>query len=211
VIGENHLTAEARFLALGDSYTIGEAVAADERWPVRLTSLLRARGIAVADPEIVARTGWATDELSAAIDAASPRGPYDLVSLLIGVNNQYRGRSAAEYREQFRGLLARAIVFAGNRADRVVALSIPDWAVTPFAADRDRTQVSREIDEFNGVNRDEAQRAGSQYVDVTAISRRAAREPNLIASDGLHPSAMMYEEWARTVLPVAANVVGSGS
>jgi lysophospholipase L1-like esterase len=212
VIGGDGLAAEIRFLALGDSYTIGEAVELDERWPVRLAALLRARGIAVADPEIVARTGWTTDELSAGIDIASPRGPYGLASLLIGVNNQYRERSGAEYREQFRGLLARAIAFARGREERVIVLSIPDWGVTPFAAGRDRARISREIDDFNSINRDETTRAGSRYIDITAISRRAAREPNLLAGDGLHPSGEMYEEWARAVLPVAASAVsGSGS
>jgi lysophospholipase L1-like esterase len=211
VIDGHRLTAEARFLALGDSYTMGEAVEADERWPVRLTSLLRARGMAMGDPEIVARTGWTTDELSDAIDAASPRGPYDLVSLLIGVNNQYRGRSAADYREQFRALLTRAIGFAGDRSNRVIVLSIPDWGVTPFAANGDPARIGREIDEFNSVSHDESRRAGSHYVDVTTISRRAAREPNLLAGDGLHPSAVMYEEWAQVVLPVAVSAVnGSG-
>lgn len=199
--------AEVRFLALGDSYTIGEAVSADERWPVRLAALLRARGIAVAEPEIVARTGWTTDELSDGIDAAHPRGPFDLVTLLIGVNNQYRGRSSTEYRSQFGQLLARAIAFSGGRADHVIVLSIPDWGVTPFAAGRDRTRIAREIDELNAISREEALRAGARYVDVTAISRRAAHEPGLVAHDGLHPSAPMYDEWARATLPVAAAIV----
>ena len=199
--------AEVLFLALGDSYTIGEAVGADERWPARLTALLRARGIAVAEPQIVARTGWTTDELSAGIDAAHPRGTYDLVSLLIGVNNQYRGRPASEYREHFRGLVARAIAFAGARADHVLVLSIPDWGVTPFAAGRDRTRIATEIDEFNSMNRAETLRLGARYVDVTAITRRADQEPNLVASDGLHPSAAMYEEWAQAVLPVAVSAL----
>lgn len=205
----NPPAAEAPFLALGDSYTIGEAVGADERWPVRLTALLRARGIAVAAPQIVARTGWTTDELSAGIDAAHPRGTYELVTLLIGVNNQYRGRPASEYREHFRGLMARAVAFAGGRADHVVVLSIPDWGVTPFAAGRDRTRIATEIDEFNSLSRAETLRAGAHYVDVTAISRRADREPNLVASDGLHPSAAMYDEWAEAVLPVAVSALRS--
>ncbi len=201
--------AEVRFLALGDSYTIGEAVGANDRWPVQLAALLRERGIAVADPEIVARTGWTTDELSGGIDAAEPCGPYDLVTLLIGVNNQYRGRSATEYREQFRGLVARAVAFAGSRTDHVVVLSIPDWSVTPFAAGRDRGRIAREIDELNAINREEALRAGGRYADVTSISRRAVREPNLVAHDGLHPSAAMYEAWAHAVLPVAISALGA--
>jgi lysophospholipase L1-like esterase len=199
--------AKFRFLALGDSYTIGEAVEAAERWPVRLTELLRAGGIAIADPEIVAKTAWTTDELCDGIDAAHPRGPFDLVSLLIGVNNQYRGRSTSEYRDQLRGILARAVAFANDKPDRVIVLSIPDWGDTPFAAERDRARISREIDEFNGINRDETLRTGARYVDVTGISRRAAREPNLVAVDGLHPSAAMYDEWARIVLPVAASAL----
>ncbi|HEU0013481.1 MAG TPA: GDSL-type esterase/lipase family protein, partial [Longimicrobium sp.] len=137
---------EMRFLALGDSYTIGEAVAEAERWPVRLAALLRERGMDVADPEIIARTGWTTDELSAAIDERDPQGPYALVSLLIGVNNQYRGRSADEYRGEFAALLRRAIAFAGGDAGRVIVLSIPDWGVTPFAEGRDRAAIAAEID-----------------------------------------------------------------
>ena len=134
-------------------------------------------------------------------------GRIDLVSLLIGVNNQYRGRPANEYREHFRGLAARAVAFAGARPDHVLVLSIPDWGVTPFAAGRDRTRITTEIDEFNSMNRAEALRLGARYVDVTPISRRADQEPNLVASDGLHPSAAMYDEWAQAVLPVAVSAL----
>jgi lysophospholipase L1-like esterase len=192
--------AEVRILALGDSYTIGEAVAVEARWPMRLAAMMRARGIAVAEPTIIATTGWTTDELSRGIDAANPRGPFDVVTLLIGVNNQYRGRTRDEYRDQFRSLLARAVAFAGGRAGRVVVLSIPDWGVTPFAAGRDRAMIAAEIDAFNEINRDEAKRAGAKYVDITPISRRASVEPALIAADGLHPSGLMYEAWAALVI-----------
>ncbi|MBK5260447.1 MAG: SGNH/GDSL hydrolase family protein, partial [Thermoanaerobaculia bacterium] len=122
-----------RFLALGDSYTIGEAVPESERWPVQLANALRARGIDVNGPQIIAKTGWTTDELNAAIDAADPRGPFDLVTLLIGVNNQFRGRDAEQYRGQLAALLQRAIGFAGGDAKRVIVVSIPDWGVMPFA------------------------------------------------------------------------------
>ena len=125
--------AEIRILALGDSYTIGESVAEEERWPVRLAAMLRSRGWSVAEPWFVARTGWTTDELSSGIDAARPDSAYDLVTLLIGVNNQYRNRSEEEYRAQFRALLGRAIGFARGKASHVLVVSIPDWAVTPFA------------------------------------------------------------------------------
>jgi len=198
---------EIRILALGDSYTIGEAVDARERWPARLAARLRSHGVRVADPEIVARTGWTTDELSAGIHAASPRGPFDVVTLLIGVNNQYRGRPLDEYRQQFQRLLALAVQFAGSAPDRVIVVSIPDWSVTPFAGERDRARIAAEIDAFNAVNRGEAGLAGVRYVDVTAISRRAAREPDLVAPDGLHPSGRMYEEWADVISPAALDAL----
>ena len=201
-----HSTAR-RFLALGDSYTIGEGVAPHERWPARLAMLLRERASAMDEPVIIARTGWTTDELAAAIDAADLVPPYDVVTLLIGVNNQYRGRSAGEYRAQFRDLLARAIRCGDGRAAHAIVLSIPDWSVTPFAADRDRARIAREIDEFNTANRDEAARVGAHYVDVTVASRAAADDPGMTAADGLHPSAAAYELWARLVLPVAASVL----
>jgi lysophospholipase L1-like esterase len=172
---------------------------------MRLAELLRARGIAVAEPRIVARTGWTTDELSAAIDLAGITGPYDLVTLLIGVNNQYRGRGADEYGSQFRELLSRAVSFAGGRASRAIVLSIPDWGVTPFAAGRDRAKIAAEIDAFNAIGRSEAVRAGARFLDITPASRRAS--PELVAHDGLHPSGVMYEGWARLLLPTASEVL----
>jgi len=184
------------YLALGDSYTIGESVNEFERWPLQLTATLRASGIVIGEPTIIARTGWTTDELNDAIDKAELNGTYDVVSLLIGVNNQYRGRAPENYREEFRALLRRAIGFAGNRPQRVVVLSIPDWGVTPFAEGRDRKNIAREIDNFNAINFEETVRAGAQYVDVTPISREAVRDPSLVASDGLHPSGKMYAAWA---------------
>ena len=200
---------EMRYLALGDSYTIGEGVEARDRWPVQLAALLRERGVSVDDPEIVARTGWTTDELDAAIDQADPRGPYALVSLLIGVNNQYRGRPVDEYRAQFRRLLERAIGFAGGDAGRVVVLSIPDWGGTPFAADRDAAQIAAEIDAFNAANREVTAELGARWVDVTPASRATGGDPSFIASDGLHFSGKMYAEWARLALPAALEALGT--
>lgn len=187
-----------RFLALGDSYTIGEAVAPGDRWPALLAQRLN-----LDEPEIVAKTGWTTDELSAAIDAARPQGPFDLVSLLIGVNDQYRGRGAESYRAGFVSLLDRAVAFAENDPQRVVVVSIPDWGVTPFAADRDRAQVAADIDAYNRVNREEARRAGTHYADIGAVSREAATQPHLTAADGLHPSADLYRRWVEIILPEA--------
>jgi len=191
---ESSRTPPARYLALGDSYTIGESVAVEERFPMQLAKQLK-----LGEPEIIAKTGWTTDELNAAIDKADPHGPYDLVTLLIGVNNQYRGRSADEYRQQFVALLQRAIGFAGGKPHNVVVVSIPDWGVTPFAKDRDRAKIAREIDQFNAINREEAARAGARYADITPHSRTAATDASLVAPDGLHPSGKMYAEWARAI------------
>lgn len=198
-----------RFLALGDSYTIGESVAVKDRWPVQLTRLLREAEFDFDDPTLIAQTGWTTDELNAAIDRADPTGPYDLVSLLIGVNNQYRGREEAEYRTEFVALLNRAIGFAGGRAGRVLVLSIPDWGVTKFAAQagRDRAAIAIAIDRFNGINREESERAGVAYIDVTPISREAVNNPSLIAEEGLHPSGAMYADWARLAYPVVCELL----
>lgn len=182
----------ARYLALGDSYTIGESVDAGERFPVQL-----ARELKLGEPRIIAKTGWTTDELNAAIDTANVTGTYDLVTLLIGVNNQYRARDAEEYRVQFRALLDRAVGFAGGDVKKVIVVSIPDWGVTPFAEGRDRAKIAREIDLFNSINREEAARRGTRYVNITPISRRS--DPSLVAADGLHPSGKQYAEWAREI------------
>ena len=196
-----------RILALGDSYTIGEKVGIAERWPMLLVARLRAHGIVADDPMVIAMTGWTTDELSAAIDRADPKGPFDCVTLLIGVNNQYRGRGVDEYRIQFRELLMRAITFAGGNALHVIVVSIPDWGVMPFAEGRDRAAIARDIDAFNAVNYEESQRAGTHYVDVTPISRRAAIDPALIAEDGLHPSGAQYAAWTDLIEPVALSIL----
>jgi lysophospholipase L1-like esterase len=197
-----------RYLALGDSYTIGESVSASERFPAQLAASLHERGIPIADPEIVARTGWTTDELSSAIDAADPHGPFALVTLLIGVNNQYRGRDAEQYRGEYRALLLRAIAFAGGDPTHVVAFSIPDWGATPFAEGRDRNKIGAEIDRYNAINREETAKAGARYVDITPISRRVSKEPALAAGDGLHPSAEMYREWVEAAVPEVVKALG---
>lgn len=189
------------YLALGDSYTIGEAVAAHDRWPAELVQRLRRAGVAIDDPDIVATTGWTTDELMQGMQAALLEPAYDLVTLQIGVNNQYRGRSANDYRGQFAELLARAITLAGQRPERVVVVSIPDWGVTHFAREqgRDGSRIAAEIDTFNTIAREQAQRAGAHFVDITGISRE---HPELVADDGLHPSAAQYALWTTAIEPV---------
>lgn len=197
------------FLALGDSYTIGEAVPAEGRWPVQLARALREEGIALADPRIIATTGWTTDELEWGLDAAEPLGTYDLVSLLIGVNNQYRNRSAVAYAGEFHTLLQRAIRYARGRADRVMVLSIPDWGVSPFATNdkRDAATIGREVDAFNASARTVCSKEGVCFVDITPCSREHGAEASMIADDGLHPSAAMYTLWTQAALPVARKLL----
>jgi lysophospholipase L1-like esterase len=190
-------------LSLGDSYTIGEGVEPGHRWPVQLAARLRTRGFDVADPLIIARTGWTTGELRAALDESSPARAYDLVTLQIGVNDQYRGERVASYRQSFASLLKRGIGLASGQARAVLVLSVPDWGVTPFAKDRDAGVVAAEIDAFNSINREITERCGARYVDVTGISRAAARDPTLLARDGLHPSREMYALWVAAALPDA--------
>jgi lysophospholipase L1-like esterase len=191
---------EMSYLALGDSYTIGESVAENERYPVELANVLNQQGIKILAPKIIAKTGWTTDELKAGITKANIEGQtFDMVSLLIGVNNQYRRRDAEQYRKEFAALLDDAIAFAGKNHKRVFIVSIPDWGVTPFGKKSGRTTVSQEIDLFNKINKEESLKKGVLYVDITAISR--IDDPSLIANDGLHPSGKMYKQWVDEIVP----------
>jgi lysophospholipase L1-like esterase len=197
------------YLALGDSYTIGEGVAEESRWPMQLAQALRSDGIALEDPDIIATTGWTTDELDAAIDAAQPANDFALVSLLIGVNNQYRGRSVDGYRHEFAALLERAIGFAGGRSGRVLVLSIPDWGVTRFGHDsgRDLAAIADELDAYNAAAHDVCTARGVAFVDITPVSRGLGAEPSMLADDGLHPSAAMHAQWMQLALPVARRLL----
>jgi lysophospholipase L1-like esterase len=189
-----------RFLALGDSYTIGEGVDSAQSWPHQLTASLRNQGFNIEGPLIIARTGWTTRDLLSAIEKADPQDSFDLVTLLIGVNNQYQGQDIEVYRQEFRNLLGLAIDFAGGDPAKVVVLSIPDWSVTPFAQDREHAKISSQIDQFNLVNFAESQAAGVSYFDITPISRQAVDDATLLASDGLHPSGKMYAAWVDLIL-----------
>jgi lysophospholipase L1-like esterase len=196
-----------RFLALGDSYTIGEHVSAKNRWPNQLAKLLEAEGLKT-EVTIIARTGWTVDELWEGIQANPPEGAYDLVTLLIGVNDQYRGYPLDWYREKFRFMLEKAVLYAGGHPDKVIVLSIPDWGFTPFAATRGNTEpISQQIDEFNAVNLEETKSVGAHYVDVTIISRMAMDDFDLITGDRLHPSGKMYAMWAEKALSVALEIL----
>jgi len=200
-----------RYLALGDSYTIGEGIAAEDRWPVQLADALRDTGLVIDGPEIVATTGWTTDELDAGIDAAAPVGPFDLVSLLIGVNDQYRGRDVALYGPAFSALLERAIGFADGDVSRVFVLAIPDWGVTPFGAHsgRDRDAIARELDAYNASAAAICAVRGAAFVDIAPVSRARGGEAEMLADDGLHPSAALHAEWTRLALPVARRVLSA--
>jgi len=191
------------YLALGDSYTIGESVALSENFPNQTATLLARDTVYLKPPRIIARTGWTTSELKEGIRQADQSNPislnYDFVSLLIGVNNQYRGYPINTYATEFEELLQQAIRYAGNRPERVIVLSIPDWGVTPFANGRDRALIAQQIDEYNHFNREIARRYNVEYLDITPWTREAATDPGLLAPDGLHPSAREYRRWAERI------------
>ena len=195
-----------RHLALGDSYTIGEGVPADARWPAQLARRLAAEGRAIDPPRIVATTGWTTDELSNGMDEAQLVPAFDLVTLLIGVNNQYRGRDADEYLDQFGGLLARAVALAGGRPWRVVVVSIPDWGVTRFAREHghDAAAIGAALDRFNALARAAATAGGAAFVDIADLSRA---HPDELADDGLHPDARQYARWVERIAPVVRHAL----
>lgn len=207
VITHEDPVTEVKFLALGDSYTIGESVARQHRWPVQLRAAMREKGCQLAEPHIIAQTGWTTAELSAAMRQANLQPGYDLVTLLIGVNNQFRGRGTEEFRIEFRGLLQRAIKLAKNDPQRVIVLSIPDYGVTPFGKGRDGQQIGQELDRFNAIKEEEARTLGAHYVDNTVASRAAFDDRTLVATDGLHPSGKLYKIWAEATLPIALKVL----
>lgn len=190
-----------KFLALGDSYTIGESVAEDERWPVQLAKVLRKKGIDCSDPTIIATTGWRTDDLKHAVEKAKLKPEYTFVSLLIGVNNYYQGKSAQSYTPEFEDLLRTAITLAGGDKSHVFVVSIPDYGYTPFGKDK-QAAISAGIDTFNAVNKSIAQKLGVKYIYITDISRKGLTEPDLVAADGLHPSGKMYGAWVERMCDV---------
>jgi lysophospholipase L1-like esterase len=198
------MATQLSYLALGDSYTIGEAVEQAASFPFQLADLLKAKGVAVDEPRVIAKTGWTTDELKLAIAQEKINQTYDLVTLLIGVNNQYRGYSPKVYQKEFEELLEMAIGFAGNEKQRVYVVSIPDWGVTDFAkqSGRNLQTISEEIDIFNEINRQVTLAEKVCYVDITKASRNAVNDSSLIAKDGLHPSEKMYQQWAQQLAAV---------
>ena len=184
------------YLALGDSYTIGEAVPLTNNFPNLLVQRLRKKGLPVAAPEIIAQTGWTTDELDSAIKGREYLSKYDMVTLLIGVNNQYRGREALQYKMEFEELLKKAIEFANGKPSHVCVVSIPDYGVTPFALSMDAEKIGREIDIFNNINKAVSIQYKTHYVDITPGSREVLSDEELVTTDKLHPSGKEYLKWA---------------
>lgn len=187
------------YLALGDSYTIGEAVPLDDSFPYQTVQLLRKNGLHIHAPEIVARTGWTTLELAEHILHTKFNEGYDFVTLLIGVNNQYRGLSIDDYKNDFEFLLKKALHFADDKNNHVIVLSIPDWSVTPFAKEHNAQKISQEIDTFNNINATIASQNKVHYINITNSTRESTNDISLITTDGLHPSGKEYAKWAEQV------------
>ena len=184
------------YLALGDSYTIGESLHLKDNFPNQTVNLLASAGLSFQQPRIIAKTGWTSGELQLAIAKNTLQERYDIVSLLVGVNNQYRGGDISEYAKEFEEILLLSIEFAGKNTSRVFVLSIPDWGVTPFADGRDRKKISKEIDSFNLVNKDLSTKWKVNYIDITPGSREVGSNSSMVAADGLHPSALEYNRWS---------------
>ena len=202
-------TSAYKYLALGDSYTIGEKVEEKDNFPNQTITLLNQSGKRFEEATIIAKTGWTTDELQEKLAGVRLAIPFDIVTLLIGVNNQYRGRPADEYAVQFEQLLQQAIGYAGGKNQHVIVLSIPDWGVTPFAADRDRIKIAEEIDLFNSINKKITAKYKVHYIDITPYTREATSDPLLVAEDGLHPSGKDYKRWAVLVAKKIREIISN--
>lgn len=194
------------WLALGDSYTIGQSVSPPERFAAQTANILKQTGINIVTPDYIASTGWTTNSLSNAIQASNPV-TYDVVSLLIGVNDQYQLHDTTGYRQRFTSLLNKAIQLAKGKNQHVFVLSIPDYSVTPFASGGDTARIRMEIDWFNAINKDVTASYNCPYLDITASTREAKTNSSLLATDGLHPSGLEYRRWANRLAPMMQPVL----
>ena len=201
-IGKN----TSKFLALGDSYTIGQSVEVNERWPVQFLKELKATTNVIDTLQIIAQTGWRVDQLKEAMNSSDLEPPYGIVSLLIGVNNQFQGQNANDFRPEFIEILEKSLKLVENRTERLFVISIPDWGASPYGFGFDRAKVSKEINEFNSVVKEESEKRGLRYFDITTISRKALIDRTLIASDGLHPSGKMYKLWVDKMIPIISKI-----
>ena len=196
----------SKFLALGDSYTIGQSVEINERWPVQFLKELKTSTSAIDTLQIIAQTGWRVDQLKEAMNNSDLQPPYGLVSLLIGVNNQFQGQDAVGFRPEFIEILEKSLKLVENRTERLFVISIPDWGSSPYGASLNREKISKEIDDFNTVLKEESEKRGIRYFNITTISRRALTDNSLIASDRLHPSGKMYKLWVDKIIPVISKI-----
>ncbi len=190
------------YLALGDSYTIGQSVQPNERYPFLTVQELRSENVNIDGPQYIATTGWTTQDLENSIGTQKPSNNYDIVTLLIGVNDQYQHLDTAGYRKRFNDLLNKAVELAKNRYTHVVVLSIPDYSATPFVDSAQKMTVRNEIDVFNAINREITMSKNVSYIDITQLSREVSVDPSLLASDNLHYSAREYQKWAELLVPV---------
>lgn len=195
-IGQNE---SIPFLALGDSYTAATSESTINSWPEQLVQILKKKGTSVNTPEILAKAGWTSTDLLKTIEAQQLVPSYGLVSLLIGVNNQYKGKDINIFKEEFPKLLDTSIALAQNNPKNVFVLSIPDWSVTPFARLRDKKKIVKELNNYNTIIEEEAKKRNVMFIEITQSSRNAAVNPSLIASDSLHPSKKMYKIWAKKI------------
>lgn len=195
------LTPTKSYLALGDSYTIGQSVAQNERFPAQTVSLLKQHGINMNDPVYIAQTGWTTANLQSAIANQNPPSTFDVVSLLIGVNDQYQGMDTSGYALRFTQLLEKVIQLAGGKKSNVFVLSIPDYSATPFVATGNKSKVTMEIDWFNAINKRITTSFNVSYTDITPSTREATTNTALVANDNLHPSGLEYKKWAEMLAP----------
>ncbi|MGK7395751.1 MAG: SGNH/GDSL hydrolase family protein [Candidatus Cyclobacteriaceae bacterium M3_2C_046] len=197
-----------KMLALGDSYTVGEGIPPDLAWPFQLQSQLAVKGTDL-EIDVIAQTGWATNELLEKLQQIHLIPEYDIISILIGVNNQYRKRSWQNYHHELELIIKQAICLSAHLEKNIILLSIPDWGVTPFARERKPEEISQSIDQFNQINYGLSGQYGLKYVDVTSISRKVQDQPDLIAPDQLHPSARQYGKWVNAILPQALKILNS--
>ena len=207
---ESESNKKLTYLALGDSYTIGEGVDEKDRYPFQLVGKFnKTAKFAFEAPQIIAKTGWTVDELEAGISASQTNEQgYDLVTLLIGVNNQYRGKPVAEFEKEFDAILRRAIAFARGKNDHVIVVSIPDWGVTPFAVNRgsDQAKVAAEIDEYNSAKTAVCSKYGVEFVEITEDYRQIGAKPRMVVEDQLHPSGLVYARWTEKIFKIANQI-----
>ena len=193
------------YLALGDNYTIGEAVSNNDSWPMQLVKALEEENILIDKPKVIAQTGWTTVDLKKGIDEAVLNYPYDWISLLIGVNNQYQGKNIGVFKADLEQLISQSILFAGNKKNRLFVISIPDWGKMSFAKNQEREKITTEIDNYNQVIYEVCSRKEVAFIDITRISRTLVSNPHFIASNSLHPSKSQYAKWVEEIIPFFIN------